>query len=198
MRRHSFIAFFSALSVAVAAQTTHELTNAGSTFSPPVINMVAGDSIHLVLNGPHTCTQVDEATWQANDNTSNGGFDYPNGEHTFALDVPGTYYYVCANHANMGMKGQFIVAISSGVQERNGAMLPQLFPNPATKRVTVPGSQAGRSVQVFDLKGRSVLEVPVTSSNVLDVSMLEVGTYLVAVKDEQGRRLARERLVITH
>ena len=197
MRPYYALIFF-ALTATAGAQTTYELTNAGFAFSPQVINMVAGDSIHLVLNGPHTCTQVDQAAWDADQNIPNGGFDFSNGEHTFSLDLPGTYYYVCSNHvASMGMKGQFIVAINTGVQEEKDAMLPQLFPNPATKRVVVPGIRAGQHLEMFDLNGRSVLEMTATSNNVLDVSALEIGTYLVVLKDEQGMLMFQERLVIT-
>ena len=198
MMRNYTTAFLLALSVAATAQTTYELTNSGTTFNPPVINMVAGDSIHLVLGAQHTCTEVDQATWNANGITSNGGFDYPGGEYTFALDQAGTYYYVCINHvANMGMKGQFIVATNTGVPDQAAGPIPQIFPNPANKRVTLSGIKAGRQVQVLDMHGRLVLEMTSSPDNVLDVSALEIGTYMVAVKDEQGGSTTLERLVIT-
>lgn len=178
------------------AQTTHELTNIGNAFDPPLINMIAGDSIHLVLSDPHTCTQVDETTWMNNGNTPNGGFNYPAGEHTFALDVPGTYYYVCTPHANMGMKGKSIVAINMDVQEQVADVLPRLFPSPASQQVTLTGLSTGSSVEVLDLKGQVVLR-PTTANSTLDVSGLEVGTYIVLVRDQQGAALLNERLVIS-
>ena len=61
-----------------------------------------------------------------NENTPNGGFNFPSGEQTFVLDVPGTYFYVCTPHANMGMKGQFIVSINMDVQERPNEEIGQL------------------------------------------------------------------------
>ncbi len=189
--------FLLALSVAATAQTTFELTNIGISFDPPVINMVAGDSIHLVLADPHTCTEVDQATWEANDNTPNGGFDFPSGEHTFALDVAGTYYYVCSPHADNGMKGTFLVATNTGVQDQAAGPVPQIFPNPANKRVTVSGIVAGQQMQVLDMNGRLILEMTSSPDNVLDVSALEIGTYMLTVKDEQGGSTTLERLVIT-
>lgn len=198
MLRHYTSVLLMAISVAASAQTTHELTNVGTTFSPLVINMVAGDSIHLVLNGPHTCTQVDQAAWNADQNVPNGGFDFPTGEHTFALDVPGTYYYVCSIHvANMGMKGQFVVAVNTGINEPAGSAAMQIFPNPASTRVTVSGVATGQVLNVMDLNGRMVMKAPTTLDGSLDVSKLDVGTYTVIVKDEQGGMIAKERLVIT-
>lgn len=198
MIRLSTTAFLLALSVAAAAQTTHELTNVGTSFSPTVINMVAGDSIHLVLGNQHTCTEVDQATWNANDITSNGGFDYPGGEYTFALDQAGTYYYVCLNHVvNMGMKGQFIVATNTGVQDQVADPVPQLFPNPANKRVTLSGIMPGKQIRVHDMNGRLVLQTTTSTNGAMDISTLEIGTYLVTVRDEDKQPIALERLVIT-
>ena len=194
--RFSTTAFLFTLSVAATAQTTYELTNSGTTFDPPLINMVAGDSIHLVLPAPHTCTQVDQATWDANEHTSNGGFNYPSGEHTFAIDLPGTYYYVCIPHSAMGMKGQFVVAINTGVRMSASASLPELFPDPADKQVTVRGNLTGQLIRVFDMSGHLVLQADVASNGVLDVSSLEVGTYMVAITDEEGKRIRHHRLVI--
>lgn len=187
-----------AIAGASTAQTTHELTNIGSTFSPAVINMVAGDSIHLVLIGPHTCTQVDQATWDANDITSNGGFDFPNGEHTFVLNDEGTTYYVCVNHvASMGMKGQFIVAANtSGVQEQDGNEPALLHPNPANSRVTVSGFVTGQRVEVLDAAGKRVLEAAPASDGIVDIASLEAGNYSFVVRDEKGKAVATERLVI--
>ncbi|MBZ0207633.1 MAG: T9SS type A sorting domain-containing protein [Flavobacteriales bacterium] len=194
---HSTLAAL-AFATATTAQTTHELTNIGNTFDPPVINMIAGDSIHLVLSNPHTCTQVDELTWLDNENTPNGGFNYPSGEFTFALNVPGTYYYVCSPHANSGMKGQFIVATdNTGVHEQVGNTPPLLTPNPANSRVVLSGFVTGRRVEVLDAAGKRVLEAVPASDGVVDVASLGTGNYSVVVRDEKGRAVATERLVIT-
>ncbi len=198
MLRHSTTAFLLILSVAATSQTTYELTNMGTTFVPSVINMVAGDSIHLVLGNQHTCTEVEQATWNANQSTSNGGFDYTPGEYTFALDQAGTYYYVCVNHvANMGMKGKFIVAVNTGIKEPAGNIAIQIFPNPASTQVTVSGVVTGQVLNVLDVNGRMVMKATTTVDGSLDVSKLDVGTYTVVVKDEQGGSIAKERLVIT-
>lgn len=176
-----------ALSLPTQAQVTHELTNVGTTFSPAVITMNAGDSIHLVLANPHTCTQVDQATWEANGNTSNGGFNYPSGEHTFSLDVPGTYYYVCIPHAGMGMKGQFIVQDGSGIEEATDLSLIQLAPNPARDEVRLIGAERGQTMEVFDAALRKVLVATPGIDGRMDVSSLKGGNYQVTIHDARGQ-----------
>ncbi len=197
MMKHYITAFLLTFAITAQAQTTYELTNMGTTFDPPSINMVAGDSIHLVLPQPHTCTQVDEGTWMNNENTPNGGFNFPSGEQTFVLDVPGTYFYVCTPHANMGMKGQFIVSINMDVQERPNEEIGQLYPDPASQYVTLAGIKAGSSVVVYDLKGQIALQTTVSSSSIMDVSGLNAGTYVVLVQDEQGKAILRKHFVIS-
>ncbi len=173
--------------LASQAQTTHELTNAGTTFSPNVITMQPGDSIHLVLANPHTCTQVDQSTWEANGNTPNGGFNYPSGEHTFSLDVPGTYYYVCTPHAGMGMKGQIVVEDNTGVQEAADLSALKVSPNPARDQVQISGYEPGQTVQVLDLAGRKVMSATPSGDGLIDISALKAGTYNISVTDAQGR-----------
>lgn len=178
------------------AQITHELTNSGTTFSPSVITMQAGDSIHLVLPNPHTCTQVSQATWEANGNTSNGGFNFPSGEHTFSLSVPGTYYFVCIPHASMGMKGQIIVEDNTGVQEAMDLSAIQLAPNPARDEVHITGTEKGQTVEVFDAALRKVLVARPGPDGRVDVSPLKAGNYQVTINDAHGQWSKTMPLVI--
>ena len=89
-----------AVSLAAHAQT---IVQTGFAFEPATLLVDAGQEITITLNAPHTATEVSEATWNANENTPNGGFNFSAGTHTLTLDVPGTYYYVCSPHAGMGM-----------------------------------------------------------------------------------------------
>ena len=181
---------------AASAQTTYQLTNEGLTFSPSTITAQEGDSIHLVLGNPHTCTEVSLATWNANGNTSNGGFNYASGEHTFALNTAGTYYYVCIPHAGMGMKGMFIVESSVGVPEQEANAVLQLSPNPANTSVHITGVASGQRIQVREVTGKVVLDTLLADDGMVDVSTLRTGNYSIAVRDEQGNLVAAERITI--
>ena len=186
-----------ALAGAVNAQTTHELMQEGFSFFPAVLTIQAGDSVHVVTASPHTCTEVSQATWNANGNTSNGGFNFPPGSHTFMLDVVGTNYYVCIPHASMGMKGQIIVEDNSiGVQENTANTALQLFPNPASTSIHIAGVASGQRIQVREVTGKVALEVLLAEDGMLDVSALRTGSYSIAVRDAQGNLVATERLTI--
>jgi hypothetical protein len=174
------------------------LANQGLTFNPAVLTIEAGDSIHLVLSSPHTCTQVSQATWNANGNTPNGGFNFSAGTHTFALSVPGTYYYVCIPHASSGMKGQIIVLGPNSMEDTRANGLQRLFPNPASTFVNLDASlvAAGNSLTFFDLNGKKALQLAPLATPTVNVGRLAPGTYMMVVSDATGARLLQERLVI--
>jgi plastocyanin len=94
---------------APAPAQTFTITTVGFTFSPATLTISAGDTVNFSLPSDHDAVEVSKATWDANGTTSNGGFSIPfgGGSHTFAQ--PGAYYYVCAAHASLGMKGTIIV-----------------------------------------------------------------------------------------
>jgi plastocyanin len=187
MKPHVLLITASVLATTLKAQTTHLLTNSGTTFSPNVITMQAGDSIHLVLPSPHTCREVDQSTWEANGNTSNGGFQYPSGDTTFVMDVPGTYYYVCILHAGMGMKGQFIVEDASGIAAATELSQFRLVPNPAGNEVRITHFECGQTVQVRDASLKLVLAATPASDGTLNISALKAGHYTLELRDARSQ-----------
>lgn len=91
-----------------AFQTSHQVQTVGTTFDPDSLTISILDTVFFTGLGYHDVTEVDEATYLANGTTSNGGFTYLSDTfHVFT--EPGTYYYVCAPHASMGMKGMITV-----------------------------------------------------------------------------------------
>lgn len=65
-----------------------------------------------------------------------------------------------------------------------------VFPNPTTGQLMIPSVRVGAEYAVFDLQGRVILK-GIMSDNVLDVSVLKRGTYLVQVTDRAGKRVSR-------
>src|ERR1051325_12123192 len=95
-----------ALSAQAISQTTHTVVASGFTFSPDSIFIAPGDSVQFSLGSTiHNAAQVDKPVWDANGTTSNGGFMVPFGGGTIGLGDTRIYYYVCQNHAPIGMKG---------------------------------------------------------------------------------------------
>ena len=192
MKRLSALFLFAA-SLTAGAQT---ITQTGFAFSPATLTVNAGDDITITVGSPHTCTEVTETTWNANGNTSNGGFNFSAGTHTLNLTTPGTYYYVCIPHASMGMKGKIIVNSSTGVAENIPTPTFQVFPNPATTELQVMTAEPGQVITLIDAQGREALRQVVNSSDRLDIAGLEPGNYAVLLTSVDRTVVARERLTI--
>ena len=78
---------------------THTITNSGFTFSPSSITINVGDTVNFNLASMHTAREVDQATWNADGTTSNGGFDLPFGGGTVVLTQAGyTILFVSLMH----------------------------------------------------------------------------------------------------
>ncbi len=182
-----------AVSLAAHAQT---IVQTGFAFEPATLLVDAGQEITITLNAPHTATEVSEATWNANENTPNGGFNFSAGTHTLTLDVPGTYYYVCSPHAGMGMKGQIIVIDGSGVTDRNTASVLRFFPNPATHELQVTATVAGQVLTLIDAQGRVALRHTTTGADRVDISALAAGNYNATLSDATNKVIAREQVTI--
>ena len=88
---------------------TVTVVSVGNTFSPSTINVSVGDSIQFNITNAHDVVEVSMATYNANGNTSNGGFTLPFGGGNLNGLAAGTYYYVCTPHAAGGMKGTITV-----------------------------------------------------------------------------------------
>lgn len=79
-----------------------------------------------------------------------------------------------------------------------------VYPNPASKKITIEGKENINVVTIFDMYGRVVLdkEYPVPSTvyfkEEIDVSFLESGIYLVVSKLKGGKNQRMNTLVITH
>jgi len=65
--------------------------------------------VRFVVDTVHNARQVSQASWDADDTTSNGGFDLPLGGGSVVMNDLGTAYYVCVPHAPLGMKGTIVV-----------------------------------------------------------------------------------------
>lgn len=177
--------------------SAQSISTQGFSFSPDLLTVQAGADIALTIDGGHTMTEVSEATWNANGNSSNGGFNFSAGNHNLNLTDPGTYYYVCQPHAGMGMKGRIIVT-GTGVNEAGAQDILTIAPNPANEsiRITFPSS-AGTTLHIIDMQGREMRNVRLGGNDVISVADLSKGNYTVVVMDANGRQLARRPLSIT-
>jgi hypothetical protein len=69
-----------------------------------------------------------------------------------------------------------------------------IYPNPASGKVYITSTQPVRAI-LSSIDGRMLLDV--TASDVLDLSTLADGVYMIAVYDQQNTMLKNQRLIKT-
>ncbi len=104
------VSFLMLLPAALFA-TTDTIQTAGFAFSPAVDTVTTADTINFILGSTiHNAVEVAQSTWNADGITPlAGGFSVPFGGGKVANLPLGTHYYVCQNHASLGMKGILVV-----------------------------------------------------------------------------------------
>lgn len=170
----------------VAYAENHTVVNIGSTFSPPELTINTGDTVTWDLENVHNVVEVSQATYNANGNTSNGGFSLPfgGGFHTFS--VPGTYYYVCGPHAEFGMKGTITVSTISGSSNAIQSNRIGATYKPGVLFVRQSGIRSGQPtrITVYSVTGQQIAGAQVAAGDGM-IQMqgvtLMAGIYLVKV-----------------
>ncbi len=193
--KHTLTLFATVLPFLLSAQS---ISTVGFTFSPSLLTVQAGTDITVTIGGQHTMTEVSEATWNANGNTSNGGFNFGPGTNTLNLTIPGTYYYVCSPHANMGMKGRIVVEASTGLAEQTFDRSFTLYPSPASDELVLSTTLApGAELVLIDMQGREVLRWTVQGKDRINITQLSAGSYTAVLRDAAGTLQATGRIAIT-
>jgi plastocyanin len=119
LERRSSILLFLALgtcSIPAAAQTTHNVTVVGNTFSPANITIAQGDSVLWTGLQP-LFHNVAETNCPATPSSAyNGGFysGFPNAVPTFThtFNGVGSFCYICESHVGVSMFGSVTVQAS--------------------------------------------------------------------------------------
>ena len=157
-----FVTLFAA--TCINFSKTYTITNSGFTFSPSTITINVGDTVNFVLESIHNAREVDKSTWDADGNTSNGGFDTPDGGGMIVLTQPGTVYYVCKHHASLGMKGTITVNATTGISSVDNSLpqnylLMQNYPNPFNPATMISYAlpyESKITLSIYDLTGKLV------------------------------------------
>jgi len=176
-------------SMAFATKVT--VTNSGTTFVPNEITVASGDTIVLNLQSSHNAVEVSKSTWDANGNTSNGGFSLGFGGGQLILNTPGVYYYVCVPHAALGMKGTITVTVATGITGSAGTITGELmdaYPNPFSDRLFIHfnlSEPSAVTVDLLDITGKFVSRIfqnnvgTGSRSEIADMTFLKPGQYLL-------------------
>jgi thiol-disulfide isomerase/thioredoxin len=178
----------------------------------------AGDVIFLSLEYEGTDTQTHdfETAWSGENpppaaSGIDGGAATPHSDYgisafpTFILIAPdGTIVeqdiWPMDSDILDGVLAQYNIpqmACSVGVDENIAALEVNAFPVPAQDQITVQldGSISGASIDVYSVIGENVISLVATSTKeVIDVSSLEVGNYILSV--QQGSQTKRQMISI--
>ncbi|HUL45123.1 MAG TPA: T9SS type A sorting domain-containing protein [Bacteroidota bacterium] len=158
--KRSVLLFFLLLCVPLSGNAvTHTINNSGYTFTPASVTINLGDTVSFVLASIHFAVEVDQTTWNADGNTSNGGFTTDVGGGMVVLSQVGTYYYVCGYHYSLGMKGMISVVEPTGVNDPGHPLpqryeLAQNYPNPFNPSTVIS----------FDLPAESQVKLTVVNT----------------------------------
>jgi plastocyanin len=178
---------------------TYTITISGFTYSPPTLTVNVGDVVTIQASGTHPLNQVSAATWSANGTaTLSGGFGSQTTNYTFTASVAGDVYYVCQNHASMGMKGIVTVQSTTGIAQ-NALSFQNLnvFPNPAKDKITVSLSSdkaANATFKLFSVIGAEVATLMLNQNVSAGENKIELvlpslsnGNYILEITSESKK-----------
>lgn len=164
------------------------ITRSGYTFSPSAITITYGDSVNFDLTSFHHVVEVSKATWAANDSIPIIGFSVPLGggmvlPTQLAVD---THYYVCQNHAYMGMKGIIIVQNSAGIRENTLKANISIYPNPSKGKFQLQINSLqfvkNYNLEIYNTQGDKIYAAFILNqqnTNNIDLSDLPKGIYFI-------------------
>ncbi len=182
------IAFSISVTIAMA-QTTHQVTASGLSYTPDSITVNVGDTVEFMVGSTHPTLEVSQATWQANGSTGlSGGFAVPSGDGKVFIATAKTYYYICENHIGAGMKGQIVAQSTVGVEETKLVEI-EIFPNPVGEvlNFSLNLDDALKTATIYDLSGKAVKSLDLTTSTdqirSFDISDLKTGSYILKIEN---------------
>jgi plastocyanin len=199
MKKILILSAFVFLALAQAIAAKHTITASGMSFTPDAITIMPGDTVIFNLDMSHDAVEVSQATWMANGSVSNGGFSLPFGGGMIVMNNPGTYYYVCTSHANVGMKGMITVQNVTGYSKPGPPDDIDVYPNPAKDfiNVSVLGcNQEAGEVEIYSLTGQkyfglSERMLPEKCVWQIDLGLLPAGMYILSIR-QQGNVYSRK------
>jgi plastocyanin len=182
-----------------ASATKYIITSTGTTFSPNLIQIYPGDTVLFNLASMHNAVEVSQATWEANGNTSNGGFMLPMGGGTLINLGIGMHYYVCVPHASLGMKGRIEVLNPVDIKEYTKPTGFSVFPNPFKNAIQISylvSDTHKDNIEIYNLAGQTVYKISgkqegeMNTLN-LDLGFLPDGIYFVSATQNGERSIEK-------
>ncbi|MCW3126381.1 MAG: hypothetical protein JWO03_2039 [Bacteroidetes bacterium] len=174
----------------VSAQT---IGTSGYTYDPDSLAVHVGDQVTFNSTfSTHPLREVSAADWATSTTTQlAGGFSASSGTTlTVTMTAAGTRYYLCANHAGLGMKGRIFVTTPNGIQNI-ASVASATFPNPASNQLhIIVGKEGDMHSTLTDMIGNAVLtrddHVSAQGVLTLDISNVADGAYILSTISADG------------
>lgn len=183
MKKIILIAFVLYSGIAFSNKVT--IINSGFVFSPDSVSINLGDTIIFQLGGTHNAVEVSQTTWNSNGTAMlSGGFTTPFTGGQITGLTPGHHYYVCTNHAFMGMKGKIFVISNSSINSNKFNNLISVFPNPTNGKISVITSlnlvNSNYNLTLYNIIGEKI-NFYLFNDNEIDLSECKKGIYFLEI-----------------
>lgn len=190
--------------LATFAQTTWEVEAGGSTapgsttppyYDPMELTIVLGDAVHWHgVSGSHN-VYAEADDFPDNPEFFSSGEPEQNLDYTHTFTIPGVYGYHCTQQGHSATQhGMITVVDNTGLQEQTVLGNLSLYPVPASGQLNIKLDGGDlRSADVYSVDGRLQLSKGLIAGqrNILDVSALTHGRYLLRLVDTNGHSLVR-------
>ena len=177
--KKTLLLFFTLFSIALSAQTTHNLgwANDGSSDNQQ-ITIEVGDTIIWTWGaGTHNLRAT-----SGTESFDSGYFTGAGNTFTYTFNQVGSTNYVCDPHAG-NMNGTVTVTSTAGIT-KNNLLSFDMYPNPVSDMLTVqlPTGTEKAEVSIIDYTGRLVSSKTISSNDTsIDVQSISKGIYIIRV-----------------
>jgi len=174
------ILFFSLCSAAYSyGQSNYSIVATGNNWFPDTLTIEVGDSVTFTNNnqGLHNINGT-TVTYPSNPESFGMLASSQNWIYGHRFNTPGNYSYRCDVHSSM-MTGSIKVNPPAGITENINSF--GLYPNPVEDLLTLKVPYSNYEIIVSDMLGNEILKREMNEENVLDLSKLNSGPYLISV-----------------
>ena len=177
--KKTVLLFFTMISFALTAQTTHNLdwANDGSSNNQQITIDVGDTIIWTWGSGTHNLRAT-----SGTESFDSGYFTGAGNTFTYTFNQVGSTDYVCDPHDG-NMNGTVTVTSTAGISENN-LLSFEMYPNPVSDLLSIqlPTGTEKAEVSVFDYTGRLVSSKTISSNDTaIDVQKISKGIYMIRV-----------------
>lgn len=175
--------------------TNHQITISGTNYSPSLLVVQINDVVNIEASSTHPLVQVSKATWDASLNTElAGGWGTKTASYQFTITTTDTIYFVCQQHASIGMKGRIVVDAVNGMKKTTIAK-NYLFTNPSKGQEIQFNNNNGISLKIEIFNSGGSLVKSVSAEPGLNKINLSSGIYFMRISSAEAI-LGRETAIV--